>query len=227
MGARHYDPATGRFLQPGPFGIAASEIYAYAANNPYVFWDPSGLSPLPIHWDLPTVGSSSTQGQPSDQTLSAFPIGASVAGNLPGLGGSGNASFGVDDTWDVGFTFSGAIGPEGPTPGVSATAALGFYGMGGLRTLAGLGNDAGLTTFSPLLLGGGVSGVFDGGPLRMLAGGDPSMARTVAGVVVDVGVGTPGANVHVYGTSTLSIGFNPLRGELFACGNSCAVLDLY
>jgi hypothetical protein len=46
MGARHYDPATGRFLQPDPLGIAASELYAYAANNPYVFWDSTGLAPV-------------------------------------------------------------------------------------------------------------------------------------------------------------------------------------
>jgi hypothetical protein len=60
MGARHYDPATGRFLQPDPLGIAASELYAYAANNPYVFWDPTGLSPISFSgaaWDAAgTIG---------------------------------------------------------------------------------------------------------------------------------------------------------------------------
>jgi RHS repeat-associated protein len=43
MGARHYDPATGRFLQPDPLGIDAGELYAYAASNPYGYWDPTGL----------------------------------------------------------------------------------------------------------------------------------------------------------------------------------------
>jgi RHS repeat-associated protein len=46
MGARHYDPATGQFLQPDPLGVATNELYAYAANNPYVFWDPTGLAPM-------------------------------------------------------------------------------------------------------------------------------------------------------------------------------------
>ncbi len=41
--ARHYDPATGAFLQPDPLGIEASALYAYANSNPYVFWDPFGL----------------------------------------------------------------------------------------------------------------------------------------------------------------------------------------
>jgi RHS repeat-associated protein len=43
--ARHYDPATGRFLQPDPLGIETDQLYAYAANNPYVFSDPMGLMP--------------------------------------------------------------------------------------------------------------------------------------------------------------------------------------
>ncbi len=48
MGARHYDPRLGAFLQPDPLGIAAVATYAYAANNPYRFVDPSGLDPASI-----------------------------------------------------------------------------------------------------------------------------------------------------------------------------------
>lgn len=43
--ARHYDAEVGRFLQADPLGIGADHLYAYAANNPYVFRDPLGLSP--------------------------------------------------------------------------------------------------------------------------------------------------------------------------------------
>ena len=58
MAARHYDPATGRFLQVDPLGIDAAELYAYAANNPYVFWDPTGLIPAPITiGDVATIGA--------------------------------------------------------------------------------------------------------------------------------------------------------------------------
>ncbi len=46
IGVRHYDPATGRFLQTDPLGLSADQLYAYARNNPYVFADPSGLSPV-------------------------------------------------------------------------------------------------------------------------------------------------------------------------------------
>jgi RHS repeat-associated protein len=48
MAARHYDPATGRFLQPDPLGVLVDELYAYARNNPYIFWDPTGLKPRTI-----------------------------------------------------------------------------------------------------------------------------------------------------------------------------------
>ena len=58
MAARHYDPATGRFLQVDPLGIDAAELYAYAANNPYAFWDPTGLIPAPITiGDVATIGA--------------------------------------------------------------------------------------------------------------------------------------------------------------------------
>jgi RHS repeat-associated protein len=41
--ARHYDPATGRFLQTDPLGIEADHLYVYARNNPLAFADPTGL----------------------------------------------------------------------------------------------------------------------------------------------------------------------------------------
>ena len=42
MRARHYDPTTGRFLQPDPEGIASTQRYAFAEHNPYVYNDPTG-----------------------------------------------------------------------------------------------------------------------------------------------------------------------------------------
>jgi RHS repeat-associated protein len=68
MGARHYDPATGRFLQPDPLGVAVDELYAYASNNPINSWDPTGLMP-----------QSAASGGFLDQRLS-FGGGLAVAG---------------------------------------------------------------------------------------------------------------------------------------------------
>ena len=41
MGARHYSPALGRFLQPDPPALEEN-LYAYVANNPLTDSDPSG-----------------------------------------------------------------------------------------------------------------------------------------------------------------------------------------
>ena len=42
---RWYDPGTGRFLSQDPIGLAGGvNLYAYAANNPTSYSDPSGLT---------------------------------------------------------------------------------------------------------------------------------------------------------------------------------------
>src|SRR3972149_3827484 len=43
VGARYYDPSTGRFLQRDPIGIEGGlNVYAYAGNSPGSNIDPSG-----------------------------------------------------------------------------------------------------------------------------------------------------------------------------------------
>jgi YD repeat-containing protein len=47
VGARYYDPGTGRFLQRDPIGIAGGlNVYAYVGNSPLYGIDPSGLFSL-------------------------------------------------------------------------------------------------------------------------------------------------------------------------------------
>jgi RHS repeat-associated protein len=44
VGARYYDPATGRFLQRDPIGITGGlNVYAYVRNGPTIRIDPDGL----------------------------------------------------------------------------------------------------------------------------------------------------------------------------------------
>ncbi len=44
VGARYYDPATGRFLQRDPIGIAGGlNVYSYVGSRPTVAVDPEGL----------------------------------------------------------------------------------------------------------------------------------------------------------------------------------------
>jgi len=52
MGARHYDAASGRFIQRDPIGhMGGSNLYTYAANDPTTYVDPDGLTPgLPAQY---------------------------------------------------------------------------------------------------------------------------------------------------------------------------------
>jgi RHS repeat-associated protein len=44
VGARYYDPSSGRFLQRDPIGIAGGmDVYVYVRSSPLAFVDPTGL----------------------------------------------------------------------------------------------------------------------------------------------------------------------------------------
>ena len=63
LGARFYDPLTGRFLSPDPLRLTEVELtepqrfnpYAYALNNPLRYTDPSGFTPLPSLEDATAI----------------------------------------------------------------------------------------------------------------------------------------------------------------------------
>ena len=52
---RYYDPQAGRWLTEDPIGIAGGlNLYAYCANSPANYVDPSGLSPeWNMLWQVP------------------------------------------------------------------------------------------------------------------------------------------------------------------------------
>jgi RHS repeat-associated protein len=81
--ARHYDPETGSFLQRDPLGIDAHHLYAYAANNPYVFWDPFGLDHTPRGGGGGSGGSPTLGGALANVGLG---VGLAVAGFIPYVG---------------------------------------------------------------------------------------------------------------------------------------------
>ena len=87
--ARNYNPATGRFLQQDPLGLAAGDVnvYRYVGNNPATLTDPSGLRPAVAQG---TVGSSappSSSGGPGNSSASD-PCGCSGTSGLDALVGS-------------------------------------------------------------------------------------------------------------------------------------------
>ena len=101
MGARHYDPATGTFLQTDPLGLDATHIYAYANQNPYRFWDPTGLDPDAI--SQPQSGGTIDRPQPS--AIQDQIIGFVRAEGLSGIGSGIRAHFAATEAWaeDVGL----------------------------------------------------------------------------------------------------------------------------
>lgn len=56
MGARYYDPVTGRFMGVDPVGFQEGNVhsfnrYAYANNNPYRYIDPDGRQAVELVWN--------------------------------------------------------------------------------------------------------------------------------------------------------------------------------
>jgi RHS repeat-associated protein len=60
--ARYYDPSLGRFLSPDPVRSTAG-TYAYAANNPLSFIDPSGAVVLAVGLDAKIAAALGLSGQ--------------------------------------------------------------------------------------------------------------------------------------------------------------------
>ena len=74
VGARYYNPASGRFLQRDPIGIFSGlNVYAYVYNSPLAWIDPSGLSA--IAGALPIAGGLAVSDGP-------LPIGDILGGAL-------------------------------------------------------------------------------------------------------------------------------------------------
>ncbi len=131
--ARHYDPATGSFLQSDPLGIDADQLYAYAASNPYLFTDPLGLDPARLS-DLFGSVPPAFEGAIADQ-LGAFrdfvsEHGAAtltLSGALNTKAGVGAAVSITSDARFENFTVD-VLGGAGIGFGWSLTGSLGFGG---------------------------------------------------------------------------------------------------
>ena len=83
MGARYYDPVIGRFLSMDPVEFseanpASFNRYAYANNNPYMYFDPDGESPklivdfaLNVGINYITTGEANLKGAATDALVNA------------------------------------------------------------------------------------------------------------------------------------------------------------
>lgn len=96
LGARAYDPATGRFLTPDPQSLLDVDLsnpqrlnrYAYGLNNPYRYQDPSGEVPLETVLDIVDIGMSAYDlyNEPSwtNGGLLVWSVAATVVPYVPG-----------------------------------------------------------------------------------------------------------------------------------------------
>jgi RHS repeat-associated protein len=81
---RYYDPATGRFTQEDPIGLAGGlNLYGFASGDPVNFADPFGLCP-PCYPDQPGGGFGTTGGTDAERwkglgILAGITIGAVAA----------------------------------------------------------------------------------------------------------------------------------------------------
>ncbi len=63
VGARYYDPATGRFLQRDPIGIRGGlNVYEYVGSAPSIFVDPTGLGILDWIKDVASAIQEAVEG---------------------------------------------------------------------------------------------------------------------------------------------------------------------
>jgi RHS repeat-associated protein len=95
FGARHYDPAIGRFMGIDPQGVVETNIhsfnrYGYGNNNPYKFVDPDGHSPIDVAflaYDLGALGVAFYTGQ--GVGAAALDVGLSALGVMSPIPGAG------------------------------------------------------------------------------------------------------------------------------------------
>lgn len=134
VGARVYDPSSGRFISKDSVYHLYNQ-YSYTDGNPIDMWDPSGLS----------TGTGGSGGG-----------GGSGAGAGASAGGFGNVS-GASVNWGRIYAMEGFGSPAGASGAVSGGLA-GLAGLSGLSGLGGLGAFGGLAGVSGL---GGLSFAMD------------------------------------------------------------------
>jgi RHS repeat-associated protein len=126
---RHYDPSTGRYLQPDPMGLATlltdgASVYGYARHSPLVWLDPSGLDPFfggPGSFAWADAQSYAAEQQAATAVSSTARLPDYVAANMViGYGAGLSFSGSIDrygDTFYSPFFGAGGSWPVSPISG--------------------------------------------------------------------------------------------------------------
>jgi len=123
VGARYYEPNSGRFISADPLGHEASmDLYSYASGDPINFADPDGRFASGIYNGVGNNGNFGISSPSSDSFYTGNIIGSAFGGYYEGLGGGASQMVMGEysnrpQTWD---SVAGQIG-VGLTPaGVAA-----------------------------------------------------------------------------------------------------------
>jgi RHS repeat-associated protein len=185
--SRQYDPATGKWLQEDPIGVAGGvNLYQYNGNDPNSFGDPFGLCDPPTDPKCQTHVIQPDKGEIKPVSPASDPMLAAITGAVDALGGL--ATEGAEEAVAFGSRTLGRIVSEGEdVTGRSASETNIAHSMPRSELETGLRGEQ----FSA----------------RMNANGSTTFTRQPADVTtyIDKSHGGPAAQVFVKGKSVLKI----------------------
>ena len=139
VGARYYDPASGRFLQRDPIGLRGGlNVYSYLRSSPTDSIDPTGLSDMPFEHDYERFRRGRPVRDPDSHPPSNPPRELEVpeivkeAGKAGLVGGAVGGAVGAVKGAVTGAVAGAPAGGVGAGPGAVAGGVLG-YGLGWLE----------------------------------------------------------------------------------------------
>ena len=198
--SRYYSPEVGRFLNAdsvtdGGGGNLGGNLFLYAANNPINNSDPSGhwIIKNAIKWVAknivrPIVKKIEKSSRKANGTYS---YGVNISGSPSVFSFNMQGGISFDRRGNVALQTNISGGVTGGTPGISATSYKTVTNAPNISKLNGIGGQVG-GSVATLVYG---APVFIGGDLNIIP--DPDSTTIYHGITSNVGIGTPGGELHV------------------------------
>ena len=198
--SRYYSPEVGRFLNAdsvtdGGGGNLGGNLFLYAANNPINNSDPSGhwIIKNAIKWVAknivrPIVKKIEKNSRKANGTYS---YGVNISGSPSAFSFNMQGGISFDRKGNVALQTNISGGVTGGSPGISATSYKTVTNAPNIRKLNGIGGQVG-GSVAALVYG---APVFIGGDINIIP--DSDSTKIYHGITSNVGIGTPGGELHV------------------------------
>ena len=198
--SRYYSPEVGRFLNAdsvtdGGGGNLGGNLFLYAANNPINNSDPSGhwIIKNAIKWVAknivrPIVKKIEKNSRKANGTYS---YGVNISGSPSAFSFNMQGGISFDRKGNVALQTNISGGVTGGSPGISATSYKTVTNAPNIRKLNGIGGQVG-GSVAALVYG---APVFIGGDINIIP--DSDSTTIYHGITSNVGIGTPGGELHV------------------------------